>query len=86
MIYIQENRMRNIHTQIDYYNQTAHEILTKDISLMLPKFPKDRNEKRSIISSLVTIVTSVAYEGISSYLHNRGQKAFMTMENKVNLE
>ena len=39
--------------QIDYYNQTAHDILTKEISLILPNFPKDKNKKKSIISSLV---------------------------------
>ena len=61
--------------QIDYCNQTAHEILTKEISLVLPIFSKDRKEKRSIISSLVTSFTGLAYEGISSYLHNRRQKA-----------
>ena len=57
--------------QIDYFNQTAHGILTKEISLILPTFPKDRKEKRSIISSLVTSFISLAYEGISGYLHNR---------------
>ena len=73
--------------QIDYYNWAAHEILTKEISLILPKFPKDRKEKRSIIPSLVASFISLAYEGISSYLHNRRQKelhkAFVAMENKV---
>ena len=28
--------------QIDYYNKTAHRILKKEISLVLPGFPKDR--------------------------------------------
>ena len=76
--------------QIDYYNQTAHEILTKEISLILPMFPKERKEKRSIFTSLVTSFISLAYEGSSSYLHNRRQKALhkglVAMENKVNLE
>ena len=40
--------------QVDFYNQTAHEILTKEISLILSSFPKDRKERRSIISSLVS--------------------------------
>ena len=35
--------------QIYYYNQTTQGILTKEISLILPKFPKDRKERRSII-------------------------------------
>ena len=59
--------------QTDYYNQTAHEILTKEISLILPMFPKERKEKRSIITPLVTSFVGLADEGISSYLHNRRQ-------------
>ena len=71
--------------QISFYNCTAHEILTKEISLILPNFPKDRKDKSSIIASLVTSLISLAYSGISSYLHNKRQKAlhkaFMVMEN-----
>ena len=75
--------------QIDYYNHTAHEIPTKEISLILPKFPKHRKEKRSIIASVTSFI-GLAYKCISSYLHNKRhkelQKAFVAMENKVNLE
>ena len=62
----------------------------KKLSFILPSFPKDRKEKRSIIASLITSFISLAYEGISSYLHNKREKAlhkaFMAMENKVNLQ
>ena len=58
--------------------------------MILQNFPKDRKEKRSIISSLVTSFIGLAYEDISSYLHNKRQKAlckiFMAMEDKVNLQ
>ena len=58
--------------------------------MLLPNFPKARKEKRSIISSLVTSFISLAYEGISSYLHNKGQKglhkSFVVLENKLNLK
>ena len=37
--------------QIDYSNQIVCDILTQEISLMLPHFPKNRKEKRSIIAS-----------------------------------
>ena len=57
--------------QIDYHNQTSLEILTKEISLILPNFSKDKKEKRSIISSLLTRFIGLAYNGISSYLHNK---------------
>ena len=40
--------------QINSYNHTTHEILMKEISLILPNFPNDRKEKRSIIALLVT--------------------------------
>ena len=60
--------------QVDYYNQTAHEILTKEIFLILQNFPTDRKEKRSIISLLITSLISLAYEGISSYLHNKNKR------------
>ena len=33
--------------QIEYYNQTAHEILTKEISLILQIFLKERKEKEA---------------------------------------
>ena len=76
--------------QISSYNCTTHKILMNEISLILPNFPKDRKEKRSIIASLVTGFIGLAYEGISSYLHNKRQKAlhkaFVAMENKVNLQ
>ena len=40
--------------QISSYNCTAHNILMNEISLILPNFPKAREEKRSIISSIIT--------------------------------
>ena len=76
--------------EIDSYNNTAHEISTKEISLILPNFPKDKKEKRNTIASLVTSFIGLVYEGISNYLHNKRQKAlhktFVAMENKVNLQ
>ena len=76
--------------RIDYYNKTTHKILIKEISLVLPSFLKDGKERRSIIGLLVTSFIGLAYEGISSHLHNKRQKAlhkaFMAMEDKVNLQ
>ena len=56
------------HTQIDYYNWTAHEIITNELALILPIFPKQKRQKRGIITSLITDFISLAYEGISSFL------------------
>ena len=53
-------------------------------------FYKNKKEKRGLITSLVTGFIGLAYIGIPSYLHNKGQtalkKAFIAMENQVNLE
>ena len=53
-----------IKRQITSYNHTAHEILTKEISLILPNFPNDKKDKRSIIASLITGFIGLAYKGI----------------------
>ena len=53
-------------------------------------FLKERKQKKSIIVFLVTGFIGLTYEEIASYLHNKRQKAlhkaFMAMENEVNLE
>ena len=77
---------------IDYYrkqieyNQTTSDILTNEIALKLPTFIKNDRQKRGIITSLITGFISLAYEGISSFLHHRRQKALQkavhVMENK----
>ena len=76
--------------QIDYYNQTAYEIITNELALILPTFPKQERQKRGIITSLITGFIGLAYEGISSFLHYKRQKALhkavQAMENKVDLQ
>ena len=76
--------------QIDSYNKTVHDILMNEIPLILPNFPKNKNEKRGIITSLVTGFIRLAYGGIFSYLHNKRQtalkKTFVAMEKQLNLE
>ena len=74
----------------DSYNWTAHELLIKEVSLILPNFPNDIIEKRSTIASLVTSFIGLVDEDMSSYLYNKKQKAlhkaFVAMENKANLQ
>ena len=76
--------------QIFSYNHTAQNIITNEISLILPNFPEARVEKRCIIGSLISGFIGLACEGISSYLHDRRHKALhkavVTMENKVNIQ
>ena len=58
--------------QIEYYNQTAYDILTNKIALILPTFTKTERQKRGILMSLITGFIRLAYEGISSFLHYKG--------------
>ena len=56
--------------QIEHYNQTAFDILTDEIALILPTFTNRDRQKRGIITPLVTGFVGLAYEGISSFLHH----------------
>ena len=44
------------------------------IDIVLPKFLENRKEKRGIFASLISGFVGLAYEGISSFLHNRRHK------------
>ena len=76
--------------QMEYYNQTAYDILTNEIALILPTFTKTERQKRGILMSLITGFIRLAYEGISSFLHYKRQKALYkavyAMENKVDIQ
>ena len=76
--------------QVEYYNWTAYEILTNELALILPTFSKQERQKRGITTSLITGSIGLAYEGISSFLHYKRQKALhkavRAMENKVDLQ
>ena len=58
--------------------------------MILPAFKNRDRQKRGIITSLVTGFIGLAYEGISSFLHHRRQKALQkavhVMENKVDIQ
>ena len=56
-------------------NETAHNILENEIHMILPKFPDNRKEKRGIFATLISGFIALAYEGISSFLHNIRHKA-----------
>ena len=55
------------------YNNTAHNILKNEINLILPQIP--REQKCGIITTLVSSFIGLAYEGISSFLHHKQNKA-----------
>ena len=54
---------------INSYNNTAHNILEKEIKLLLPQVK--RKQKHGIITTLVSSFIGLAYEGISSFLHHK---------------
>ena len=79
--------------QVEYYEKTVYEILEKDIGLILPKFEdreKNIKQKRQIISALISGFIGLAYEGISSFLQYKQQKALQqamhTMNKRASIE
>ena len=51
----------------------AHYILENEINLILPQIP--RKQKCGIITTLVSSFIGLPYEGISSFLHHKRNKA-----------
>ena len=58
---------------ITSHNNTAHNILEKEIYLMLHQIQK--KQKCGIITTLVSSFIRLAYEGISSFQHHKQNKA-----------
>ena len=65
-----------------------HNILKNEINLLLPQIP--RIQKCGIITTLVSSFIGLAYEGISSFLHHRHNKALHravnAMDSKANIQ
>ena len=81
--------------QVEYYEKTVYNILEKDIGMILLKFGNMENNvhskcpKRQIISALISGFIGLAFEGISSYLQHKQQKALQqamhTMNKRINI-
>ena len=79
--------------QVEYYKKTVYEILKRYIGMILPRF-EDREmnlkQKRQIISALISGFIGLAYEGISSFLQHKQEKALQqamhTMSKKASIE
>ena len=73
---------------IKSYNNTAHDILEKEIKLLLPQVK--RKQKCGIITTQVSSFIRLAYEGISSFLqhkqNNALHKAVNAMNEKANIQ
>ena len=73
--------------QIDYYNQTAYNILQNEIGLILPGFNNNNRKKRFLTTFLGTIASKViglAFEGISVFLHHKRHKTLQKTVNIIN--
>ena len=70
--------------RITYYNQSAADSLTNELALILPTFPTQNRQKRGIITSLITGFIGLAYKGISSFQHDKRQKALHKAVNAIN--
>ena len=73
----------------------AYELLTNEIGLTLLTFPKGKRPKRgvilaSVLGGIASSIISLAYEGISSFLHHKRHKALhksvKVMERKTDLQ
>ena len=76
--------------QVEYYERMVYNILEKDIGMILPKFGKTESDmqskrpKRQIISTLISGFIGLAFEGLSSYLQHRWQRALQKAMNTMN--
>ena len=73
---------------INSYNNTAHNIIEKEIKLLLPHVGK--RQKHGTITTVISSFIGLAYEGISSFLqHKRNNalhKAVNATNNKANIQ
>ena len=73
--------------QVQYYNQTAYNILQNEINLILPTLNEPNKKKRFLSSVLGTIASKIiglAFEGISSFLHHKRHKALNKAIKQIN--
>ena len=86
---------RKIEPFVTYYkrlikscNNTTHNILEEEINLLLPQIP--RVQTHGIITTLVSSFIGLAYEGISSFLQNKRNKALhkavTAMDSKADIQ
>ena len=73
--------------QVQYYNQTAYNILQNEINLILPTL-NEPNRKKIFLSAVLGTVASkiigLAIKGISSFLHHKRHKALNKAMKQIN--
>ena len=74
--------------QIDYYYQTAYNILENEIGLILPSFNNNNNRKKKFLTTILETIASkvigLAFEGISSFLHYKRHRVLWKAVNIIN--
>ena len=61
--------------QINAHNATVHQILKNEVDLILPKFYTEHRNKRGIFGAIISGFIGLAFEGISSCLHDKRHNA-----------
>ena len=73
--------------QVQYYNQTAYNILQSEINLILPTLNEPNRKNRFLSAVLGTVVSKIiglVFEGISSFLHHKKHKALIKAIKQIN--
>ena len=72
--------------QVEYYKKMVYEILERDIGVILPRFEDRDNlkQKRQITSALISGFIGLVYEGISSFLQHKQEKALQQAMHTIN--
>ena len=73
--------------QVQYYNQTAYNILQNEINLILPILNEPNRKKRFLSAVLGTVASKIiglAFEGISSFLHHKRHTALNKAIKQIN--
>ena len=79
--------IRQYQKQVQYYNQTASNILQNEINLILPTLNEPNRMKRFLSTVLGTVASKIiglVFEGISSFLHHKRHKALNKAIKQIN--
>ena len=73
--------------QVQYYNQTAYDMLQNEINLILPTRNEPNRKKRFLSAVLGTVASKIiglAFEEISSFLHHKRHRALNKAIKQIN--
>ena len=73
--------------QVQYYNQTAYNILQNEINLILSTLNEPNRKKRflsAVIGTVPSQIIGLTFEGISSFLYHKRHKALNKAIKQIN--